>query len=48
MTSKQFAIQYCKQNGIPEEQVMQVAKMLGLKQFEYFVILANVDYASVT
>ena len=31
MTSKQFAIQYCKQNGIPEDQVMQVAKMLGLK-----------------
>lgn len=31
MSSKQFAIQFCKQNGIPEEQVMQVAQMLGIK-----------------
>lgn len=31
LSKKDFTIQWCKQNGIPEEQVMEVARMMGLK-----------------
>lgn len=31
MSSRDFAIQYAKQNGINEQQLIQMANMLGLK-----------------